>query len=152
MKIMKAPDKHFAPQYVKRVRMGHITEYTEMSAVPTAPPVKKISQKEYINLNTGEVSEYSLSSNRSENVDSLRKTFKRIRALINSNCENPDFLHWVTLTYKENMTDTKQLYSDFDKFLKRFKYFCNIFPEFVLYIFAQRTTVNKIFVLCIDFL
>ncbi|EUJ42287.1 rolling circle replication-associated protein, partial [Listeria fleischmannii] len=31
---------------------------------------------------------------------------------------------WITMTYRENMTDRVQARKDFDKFLKRFKYHC----------------------------
>lgn len=41
---------------------------------------------------------------------------------INTNVLDPSCALWITLTYAENMTDTKRLYTDFDKFMKRFRY------------------------------
>ena len=94
-----------------------------------------------MNTATGEICEYKQSANRSENTDSLRKTFRKIRDLVNANCTTPENIHWVTLTYADNMTDTKQLYSDFDKFLKRFKYWCKrrelTAPEYIAVIEPQ---------------
>lgn len=95
-----------------------------MSRPPEPPPIKKVSQSEYIDLRSGELCEYKQSADRSENADSLRKTFRKVRDLINANCADPDRLHWVTLTYKDNMTDSKQLYSDFDAFRKRLGRYC----------------------------
>ena len=43
----------------------------------------------------------------------------RLRDLLNTNIADPSHCRWVTLTYKENMTDPKRLYTDFDKFNKR---------------------------------
>lgn len=134
MKIRKTSD-NFKTAYCKKTVSGNVTEYMEMSSMPSQPPVKKLSQKEYLNCITGEICEYSQSADRSENVDSLRKTFKHIRDVINTNCVSPQCLHWITLTYAENMTDTKTVYKDFDKFWKRFKYFCGkngyTVPEYI---------------------
>lgn len=94
-----------------------------MSDKPTPPPIKKVSRSEYINLSTGELLPFSASADRSENKDSLRKTFKKVRDLINANCTAPERLHWITLTYAENMTDSKRLYTDFKNFMKRLKYY-----------------------------
>ncbi|MEG2720326.1 MAG: hypothetical protein RR914_03275, partial [Oscillospiraceae bacterium] len=38
------------------------------------------------------------------------------------NVINTEYCLWVTLTYAENMTDTKQLYEDFKKFTMRMRY------------------------------
>ena len=48
---------------------------------------------------------------------------EKFTSLINTNCSDDKKLKWITFTYAENMTDTKQLYKDFDKFWKRFKYY-----------------------------
>ncbi len=84
--------------------------------------IQKVSKDMYVDLSTGELKEFTHSENRKQNYNSLRQTFKKIRYLINSNfigCGNE--LH-ITLTYSENMTDTKRLYSDCDKFFKRLRY------------------------------
>lgn len=139
---IKRNNKEFHTSYCKKITSGHITEFIEISAVPVQPQTQKISKTEYVDLHTGEVKEYELSETRADNKDSLRKTFKRIRQLINANCVDAKKIHWVTLTYRENMTDTKQLYLDFDKFLKRFKYYCKkqgwIAPEYICVIEPQK--------------
>lgn len=111
-------------RYCKKTVAGNVVEYLEMSSVPSAPSVRKLSATEYLNLITGEVCQYSQSDTRADNLDSLRKSFRALRALVNANCTDPHRLHWVTLTYADNMTDTKQLYKDFDAFRKRFQRWC----------------------------
>lgn len=82
----------------------------------------KLNQNEYMIKNTGEVKEYVKSENRGQNTAGLKRTFKKIRDLINNNfVGTANELH-ITLTYAENMQDPKKLYKDFDKFMKRFKY------------------------------
>lgn len=113
-----------------------------MSSRPVAPAIQKLSADQYINLLSGELCDFDKSDTRADNTDSLRKSFKQLRDLVNCNTTDNNKIHWVTLTYSENMTDTKQLYSDFDKFWKRFKYYCNKqgwnVPEYITAIEPQQ--------------
>lgn len=104
--------------------MGNITEITTFKKQPEQPPIKKLTQETYLDLRTNEIKTFQKSENRAENVQSIRRSMARLRALINTNVTTPRNLHWVTLTYAENMTDTQRLYDDFRKFWQRFKYYC----------------------------
>ena len=109
---------------VKLTQMGNIKEimYIEKLSL-NGFPIKKISKTEYMILATGEILEYKThSENRSQDKESLRKTFKRIRELINTNFEGNKNELAFTITYAENMIDTKELYKDFEKFMKRLRY------------------------------
>lgn len=66
---------------------------------------------------------YHHTENRSQSPNEIRRTFKKLRALINSNCSDPRKCKFITLTYKENMTDPVRLRSDLSAFIKRFKRF-----------------------------
>lgn len=126
MQFEKMPkDTQFKTGYAKKTISGNVVELLEMTSKPQQPPIKRISADLYMNTETGEVSEYIKSETRADNTDSLRKTFKRIRDTVNANCTAPERLHWVTLTYAENMTDVKQVYRDFGAFWKRFKRWCS---------------------------
>lgn len=114
----------FDTKYCKKTVSGNVTEFIEINSYPSAPCIKKLSADQYINLVTGEVCDFTKSDTRADNTDSLRKSFKQLRDIVNCNTTDNHRIHWVTLTYAENMTDTKQLYDDFDKFWKRFKYYC----------------------------
>lgn len=103
-------------------KMNHVIEVQHMEKMNRKSNIKKLDKDHYVDLSTGEKKEFIHSENRQGNYNSLRQTFKRLRYLINNNfVGNPNELH-ITLTYKENMTDTKKLYSDFQNFIDRLRY------------------------------
>lgn len=110
--------------YSKVTTMGNIIEVTTLKKKPPSPPVRKLTNDLYEDLRTGEVCEYVHGETRADSVQGVRRTLANIRALVNTNCCIPENVRWVTLTYAENMTDTKRLYEDFKKFWKRFTYWC----------------------------
>lgn len=108
---------------VKMTDMGHIKEVMCVDKLSLSPPpITKIDRDLYVLNETGEVREYQHTENRSQNVDNLRRTFKQIRHIINFNFTGGGNELAFTLTYAENMTNTKRLYFDFDKFMKQLRY------------------------------
>lgn len=85
-------------------------------------PIKRLSNDLYADRVTGEVKEFEHIENRSQSKASLRRTFALIRNTINSNITDIGKVRWVTITYKENMTDTKQLYEDMKQLRKKVRY------------------------------
>lgn len=118
-------DKVLVKEMGKTIEIQYLTSKTEDA------PIKKISSEEYINMRTGEVCKFETrekeSSSRLDSEKSLRKSLKTIRELIATNVTDAKKVRWVTLTYRENMTDTRRLYEDFRKFNQRFKYYCAIY-------------------------
>lgn len=107
---------------VKVTKMNHIIEVQHMEKINRKNHIQKLDKDTYVDLATGEIKEFEHAENRQQSYNSLRQTFKKLRYLINNNFSgNGNELH-VTLTYKKNMKESKQLYSDFDKFMKRLKY------------------------------
>lgn len=115
--------------------MGHITELMTMRVKPSGSPCRKIDKDHYIDERTGELFEYEHIESRAGSKQSIQHTLARIRALINTNVTDSDKVRWITLTYRENMTDTKRLYDDYEKFWKRFCYWCKkqgyMKPEYI---------------------
>lgn len=109
---------------VKVKKMNNIVEvmHIKKEGIGGLDKIRKLNKNEYVNIDTGEVREYKKSENRVQNIASLKRTFKKIRDLINNNFVGAANELHVTLTYAENMRDTQKLYKDFDKFMKRFKY------------------------------
>src|SRR5699024_12462337 len=103
-------------------QMGNITEIKQMEKMNRQARIKKLNKKQYLDLETGEIKNFNQSENRSENVNSLRQTMKKMRYLINNNFSGKKNELALTLTYKENMTDTKQIMSDLQKFLDKISY------------------------------
>lgn len=110
-------------RYCKVIKAGNITETIEMTRKPELHCIK-LNADEYVMTDTGEVGEYQHAGNRAELQESVRKTIAKLRRLINANCRECSKLHWVTLTYAENMQDSKRLHSDFVKFWKKFQRWC----------------------------
>lgn len=107
--------------YTKVSVQGAIIEVTEMEHRNTCCHARKVDADHWVD-DDGEVHEYEKRGDkRTDNAQELRATFKRIRALVNTNCVDPDKIRWITLTYAENMTDTKRLYRDFDSFWRKYK-------------------------------
>lgn len=69
------------------------------------------------------IKNYKNTVNRSQSSNEIRKTFKRLRSIINTNVTDSRKCKFITLTYSENMTDPVRLRSDLKLFFKRFKYF-----------------------------
>lgn len=99
--------------------------------------IKKINNNEYIDLRSGEILNYEHIKNRSQSIPSLKRTFKLMRDLINTNCYNTKKVKFITLTYAENMTDTKRLYQDFRKFYLKFKYHFESVKDYISIIEPQ---------------
>ena len=82
---------------------------------------RKISKEHYVDLSCGEILNYKINQNRSQNINSMRKTIHSIRRIINANFSGGENELFITLTYKDNMQDTKKLYNDFKRFWVNFK-------------------------------
>lgn len=73
-------------QNVTLTKMNHIIEIQYMEKRNYNAHVKKINNTEYVYLGTGEVREFEFKAkNRSESINSMYKTLKRLRYLINNN-------------------------------------------------------------------
>lgn len=81
--------------------------------------IQKVDKDHYINLVSGEFCECQHTESRADSADTVRRSMKKARDIINTNCIFPSKLRWITLTYAENMQDKDRLYSDFQKFVQR---------------------------------
>jgi hypothetical protein len=108
---------------VKEISYGDIKEVVYVNIIShSLKEYRKISRNQVVNVVTGEIIDCKVSSTREDNQVSLRRTIKRLRDLINCNFFGDDNELFITLTYRENMTDYKRLYKDFDRFYKRLRY------------------------------
>lgn len=108
--------------YVTVTQTGSIIEVQYMEKMNRMATIRKINADEYVDLSTGEIKEFNHIDDRSQSYKSLRATFKKLRYLINNNFSGRKNELFVTLTYAENMQDTKRLYEDMKNFIKRLKY------------------------------
>lgn len=102
---------------------GNIIDLKQTERPPKKIEVQWIDADSYVDLRTGEIKQAKRSESRGDAMSAvnLRRTFAKMRGLINTNFfgDNNELL--VTLTYKENMQDVKRLAHDLDVFNKRMK-------------------------------
>lgn len=121
--------------WLKKTKMIELGEKIEVSISdyrPRNPPIIRIDSETYKVRSTGEIKQIKHGSSRMDAKQTLRHSFKRLRNIIDCNVtsQNRQCVHWVTLTFAENMTDHKRLYEDFRKFNMRLKYWCRKeFPD-----------------------
>lgn len=68
---------------------------------------------------------------RTDDERSILRSVGELRDIINTNVLNGSFCRFITLTYKDNMQDSKKLYNDFENFNKRMRSYhleCNLPP------------------------
>lgn len=84
--------------------------------------IKRLDKEHYLVISTGEVKEYQSREDDIKHIKSLKRTMAKLMQLFRANfCGGINEL-FVTLTYRENMTDSVQLMKDWDKFYKRLRY------------------------------
>lgn len=106
-------------QMINGYRYGRKLEFSNL--IGNQNPVKRISKTEYVDLN-GEVQKYQqLAKNRSESLESLVRTMKRLSRYIEHNFSGNKNELWITLTYAENVIDSKRVYLDFKAFMKKLR-------------------------------
>lgn len=123
---------------VKVTRAGNITKIQYMSNKNREQTVRMLDGgNQYLNLKTGEICDIQHHNTRQEQIKSLRRTFNNLRELINANTYKADRVRFITLTYRENMTDVNKLYKDFKNFNARFRRYLKRPVEFICCVEAQ---------------
>lgn len=115
------PGHPSTPVTVKRC--GNITEVCYAVHGPPEIAIEKLNADIYVDKRTGEMKAFQHHINRAEDKGSVSQSLRKLRDLINANLEDPETALWVTLTYRENMTDPARLYEDYRRFWQRFKYY-----------------------------
>lgn len=114
-----------AEDLVSLKTMGHIYEICYLQKRNHKITTLLVDKDHYMNLDTGEILLCNHIQSRAESKFQVGQSLKRLRDYINTNVIEPKNCKWITLTYKENMTDTNRLYKDFEKFMKKLRYHFN---------------------------
>ena len=104
---------------VKFKMAGNIREVQFMAGNNNRCPIQNISKDKYLDKETGEIKERKKSVNRYQTPKSVRKSINRLMDLIKCNATVPSHCKWITLTYRDAMTDHKKVYEDGKMFLRR---------------------------------
>lgn len=105
---------------------GRNVEFTQISNSKNNIKWRKLKNNIYVDTETGEFIEKcksDLKKYKNFNLKSIKQSIKYIRRVINCNFFGDFNERFITLTYADNMQDANILYKDFEKFIKRVKYF-----------------------------
>lgn len=107
-------------ELVTLTQMGEETRITYTKYRNEGANTIKLDKDHYLIASdeSGVVYEYKHTENREQSPKSLRRTFKNLRDIIITNTADVERCKWITLTYKENMTDLDTLEKDWGNFLK----------------------------------
>ena len=84
--------------------------------------IKVIEGKRYVNLETGEIHNMDTSSStRLDNLKSTKQTMKKLRRLVAHNFTGGINQLWITLTYRDHITEPAIVYMDFKAFIRRIR-------------------------------
>ncbi len=94
----------------------------EISNVIRNQSILVLPNKKYAVISTGEIKEMiNKGDTRDINISSLKRTMRTLRRLIAHNFKGGIKELWVTLTYKETITDPNTIYNDFKIFIKKIR-------------------------------
>lgn len=113
---------------------GNITDVTFCQKQSYGGVTRKLDKDTYLDTRNGEVKEFIHHEKRIDDTKSVKRTLKNGRDMINANITDVSKWRMITLTYAENMTDTKKLYNDFKNFWH--KEFRPAYPTADRYIYA----------------
>jgi hypothetical protein len=108
--------------YIKNYICGHVVESVEVLFLPAmVDKYRKLDKNRMVDIETGEIIDVKHAKTRAEQTESLRRSIRNLRMVINANFFGESNELFITLTYAENMQDLKKLYRDFEVFYKRLK-------------------------------
>ena len=119
-------------QLVRFKEMGNISEIMYSDNYYSECSIVKLSKEAYLDKRDGEIKQFQHTENRACNLKSISKSLGRLRDYLNTNITDVSKCRWVTLTYAENMTDTKRLYEDFKAFNKKLRRYLKVNYEYIV--------------------
>lgn len=117
--------------------LGKTTEITFCSICNNeGSRIMKVDGEHYVDTRTGEIKKFQVKEKMRESrlasPESLRRTLKEIKELIQTYVTDARRVRWCTVTYQENMSDKRRLHEDFRRFIQKLRYHCkkNSYGEF----------------------
>ena len=94
-------------EFVRVKDCGRTVELMHSQHTNHVCKITRIDSDTYIQNDTGEVKTFEHIESRADDKNSVRASLGRLRDILNTNIVDVNYCRWVTLTYAENMTDTK---------------------------------------------
>lgn len=125
--------------YIKAIVTGHVIEIYEYEKLPTLPDRRKLEKKKKdrpVWLQEIERQAKELENRRGN----MQKARNRLRRLITANFD--EHSKFITLTFKENLTDVKKANYEYMKFIQRLRYRYGDFKYIAVIEFQKRGAVH----------
>lgn len=122
VKTKKVPPTYISnEQEVNMTVAGNKARITSMLFKTRGSNIVKISQDTYFNNNTGEVKQFKHNKNKGQNKNNAKRQFDNLRDLIAANVTDVSHCKWLTLTYREHMTEVKKISRHMENFFDKCK-------------------------------
>ncbi len=107
--------------YAKVVRTPHSAVVTLCGHVPPSESaIEYLNRDYYLSRSDGRIGVFDRSGEtKGDGLHEVRRSFSRLKSLINANYDSPSQVRFLTLTYAENMTDNSRISDDWRQFIKR---------------------------------
>lgn len=110
---MEYEEAFISPRDIVTVtKMRNIVEIMHMMKMNTKPNIKKLSKTHYVELSTGEIKEFTPTVTRAQGKNSLYKTFKKLRNIINNNFSGRKNELFITLTFGADQNNWRPIVGD----------------------------------------
>ena len=126
MTVKKVSGDAIKPYDNTRVKLktsGNTQEIQFMAGNNKTCSVKNLSKDTYLDKRTGEIKQKKKSESRYQSPKSVRKSINRLMDVIRCNVTDTAKCKWITVTYREIMTDGKKAFLDTKLFLRKLKRF-----------------------------
>lgn len=111
--------------YIKLTDCGStalVTHCPFLPPDPKRPRIMRVNKWFYYVTTSEEFRPYrEKSATKGDNLESVRRSFNRLKAIINCNYETPESVRYITLTYEENMQDNDRIRVDMRYFVRNMK-------------------------------
>lgn len=125
-------EKNGQKTYVKAIVTGHVIEIYEYEKMPALPSKK--------NKKETDPNEIEYDNTLSDRQNNMIKARNNLRRLITANFD--EYSKFVTLTFKDNVTDVKVANYEFMKFIQRLRYRYKGFKYIAVIEFQKRGAVH----------
>lgn len=98
---------------------GNVTEVRYTSRANREQRISKIDKNTYVVVATGEVKEFKHGESRKDDLLSVKESLGRLRDYLNTNVVDVKCCRFLTLTYRDEMTDPARLYRDYKAFNRK---------------------------------
>ena len=132
MKITKIESSRIVLHDVSEVKLktsGKSSLVQFLAGQNTECQIQNLNKEEYLDKSTGEIRQKKHKDSRFQSPKRVRRSIHTLMDLIRCNAKEASHCKWITLTYRDVMTDHEHVYEDAKMFLRRLQRHLKKQPE-----------------------